>query len=114
MPETLLPAATRPGASALHACCYHNVTIMKAKTMIYLEREELEALRARARRQRISLAEAVRQAVRASLEQDTRPARVPASTYAALVALGSSGRANTSRDHDAALARALKTRRRAR
>jgi hypothetical protein len=87
---------------------------MKAKTMIYLEREELEQLRARARRQRISLAEAVRRAVRASLEADPRAPKVPASAYAAIVGLGSSGRRDVSTTHDAALARALTSRRRAR
>lgn len=79
--------------------------------MIYLERDELDALRARARAERISLAEAVRRAVRMSLETG-RPARaVPPSAYRGLVALGASGRANVARDHDAEIARALRTRR---
>lgn len=82
--------------------------------MVYLEREDLEALRARARSERISLAEAVRRAVRMSLEAGASRRDVPDSAYRALVALGTSGRRNVNRDHDRELARALKARRRAR
>ena len=94
--------------------CYHTVTIMKAKTMVYLEPEQLEALRARARAQRISLAEAVRQAVRMSLDADVRPPAVAASAFRALVAIGESGRPDIGDRHDAELARALRRHRRVR
>jgi hypothetical protein len=87
---------------------------MKAKTMVYLEREDLEALRARARAERISLAEAVRRAVRMSLETGAARRDVPEAAYQALVALGASGRRNVGRDHDRELARALQARRRVR
>jgi hypothetical protein len=87
---------------------------MKAKTMVYLERAELEALRARARAERISIAEAVRRAVRMSLAAGATPRRVPASAYRAIVALGASGRRDVGNRHDAALARALRTTRRVR
>jgi len=87
---------------------------MKAKTMVYLEREDLEALRARARAERISLAEAVRRAVRMSLEAAAPRRDVPASDYRRLVALGASGKKNIGRDHDQELASALAARPRAR
>jgi hypothetical protein len=87
---------------------------MKAKTMVYLEREQLEALRARARAERISLAEAVRRSVQMSLDAGRRAPAVPDSAYRAMVALGASGRRNIGRNHDAELARALRTRRRVR
>ena len=87
---------------------------MKSKTMIYLEREQLEALRARARAERISLAEAVRRAVRMSLAADAPPRAIPTAAYHAMVAIGSSGKKTIGRDHDAELAKALRSRRRAR
>jgi hypothetical protein len=87
---------------------------MKARTMVYLDPAELEALRARARAQRISLAEAVRRAVRLSLASGTTDRSVPAAAYRALVALGTSGRRDIGSRHDAEIARALRTRRRVR
>jgi hypothetical protein len=87
---------------------------MKARTMVYLEREELQALRARARADRISLAEAVRRAVRLSIEAGAKPPAVPASAYRALVAIGASGRRNVGRTHDREIARVLQARRRVR
>ena len=54
---------------------------MKARTMIYLEREELQALRAEARRARISLAELLRRLVREYLRERSPAPRPPASLY---------------------------------
>lgn len=82
--------------------------------MVYLERDELEALRARARAERISLAEAVRRAVRMSLETGAPRRQVPASAYRELVALGASGHKDIASDHDRRLATALRARHRAR
>jgi hypothetical protein len=82
--------------------------------MVYFERAELEALRAQARKERISLAEAVRRAVRMSLDRGAAPRSVPPSAYKALVGLGRSGRKDISVRHDAELAGALKARRRVR
>ena len=87
---------------------------MKSRTMVYLERDQLEALRSRARAERISLAEAVRRAVRTSLEAGGQPPAVAASAFRALVAIGASGRSDVGRRHDAELAKALKARRHAR
>jgi hypothetical protein len=87
---------------------------MKAKTMIYLEREDLDALRARARAQRISLAEAVRRAVRMSLDADAPKRHVPDAAWRGLVAIGASGKKDIAQNHDRELARALTMRRRVR
>jgi hypothetical protein len=84
---------------------------MKAKTMIYLEPAQLAALRARARAERVSLAEVVRRAVQASLDAEPTSPRVAASRYADLVGLGRSGRADLGDRHDEALAAALGRRR---
>ena len=82
--------------------------------MIYLEREDLEALRARARAERISLAEAVRRAVRMSLESGAPRRQVPDAAWRGLVAIGASGKKTIAGDHDRELAKALALRRRAR
>lgn len=81
---------------------------MKTKTMIYLERDQHRALRARARAEGISLAELVRRVTDAHLtESQPRPA-VSRAIYQGLVALGASGRPDVSDHHDAALAGALR------
>ena len=82
--------------------------------MVYFERAELEALRAQARKERISLTEAVRRAVRMSLDRGATPRSVPPSAYKALVGLGRSGHKGVGDRHDTELARALKARRRVR
>jgi hypothetical protein len=87
---------------------------MKSKTMVYFERAELEALRARAKRERISLTEAVRRAVRLSLERDGTARAAPLAEYRKLVALGESGRQDVASKHDAELAKALRAHRRVR
>jgi len=82
---------------------------VKARTMIYLEREELQALRAEARRARISLAELLRRLVREYLRERSPASRPPASLYLKIVAMGASGRSDVSERHDdyvAAAARA--------
>jgi hypothetical protein len=71
-------------------------------------------LRAHARSQRISLAEAVRRAVRMSLDAGAPRRQVPEAAWRGLIALGSSGKKDIARDHDRELARALTTRRRVR
>jgi hypothetical protein len=81
---------------------------MKSKTMVYLEREQLKALRARARAQRISLAELMRRLVAHHLREADIAPPVPTSAYEKLVALGASGRADVGDRHDAHLAEALR------
>lgn len=82
--------------------------------MVYFEPAELEALRVRARKERISLAEAVRRAVRVSLEGGARPKATPAEAFKALVGLGRSGRSDIASRHDEELGNVLKARRRVR
>lgn len=79
----------------------------KSRTMIYLDRDELETLRAEARAQRISLAELLRRLVRQHLERRVAPPPPSAAAHLKIVALGSSGRADVSARHDDYLGEAL-------
>ncbi len=81
---------------------------MKEKTMIYLEAQDLKALREDARARRISLAELLRRLVREYL--DTRKESRPpdAEVYLKIVALGSSGLTDVSELHDQHLGKALR------
>ena len=80
---------------------------VKTRTIISLETSQLRALRARARAERVSLAELVRQLVAKHLAQPKRIPPVPPAAYARMVALGSSGRKDVADSHDARLADAL-------
>jgi len=80
---------------------------MKARTMIYLEREQLKALKTKARAERISLAELMRRLVKTHLEEPRASPAVPLEAYARIVALGSSGRQDIAAEHDRYLAQAL-------
>lgn len=75
--------------------------------MVYLERQELQALWAEARAQGISLAELVRRVVKQHLERHQVPTPASRQAFLKLVALGSSGRADVAARHDAYLAEAL-------
>lgn len=81
---------------------------MKTKTMIYLERDQHRALRARARAEGISLAALVRRLAHAHLTESQSGPAVSRKTYHGLVALGASGRQDVSDDDDAHLAAALR------
>lgn len=81
---------------------------MKARTMVYLEPEQLQALKARARAQRISLAELMRRLVRDHLKSRPEPPPLPAKVFRRIVALGSSGRRDISERHDEYLAEAIR------
>lgn len=79
-----------------------------SRTMIYLEPEQLQALRREAASRGVSLAELVRRAIRRHLEsRDNRP-RVSRRAYLKIVALGSSGQSNVAEQHDRFLAEALR------
>ncbi len=81
---------------------------MKARTMVYLDPGDHQALKAEARRLGISLAELMRRVVREHLQrQDTLPP-VPKSVYLKIVAMGASGRDDVSERHDAYLGEALR------
>ena len=75
--------------------------------MIYLDPQQLKALKVRARTEGISLAALVRRLVSAHLDQRQALPPVPAAEYARVVAIGSSGRQDISERHDAYLAGAL-------
>jgi metal-responsive CopG/Arc/MetJ family transcriptional regulator len=81
---------------------------MRARTMVYLEPELLEALRERARKERVSLAELVRRLVKAYLDDRHRPVAIAPEAYSRIVALGSSGHRDASERHDACLAEAVR------
>ncbi len=81
---------------------------MTSRTMIYLEAEQLEALKNRARAERISVAELLRRVVKEYLARHSRARRASPDTYARLVGLGSSGRSDIARKHDRHLAEALR------
>jgi hypothetical protein len=75
--------------------------------MVYLDPEQMKALKARARSEGISLAELVRRIVKRQLEEQQTLPPVPATAYARMVALGSSGRSDVAEQHDRYLADAL-------
>ncbi len=79
---------------------------MTSRTMVYLEAEQLEALKERARAERIPVTALIRRLVRQYLG-DPGQKNVPARVWSRLVALGASGRADVSEDHDRALGEAL-------
>lgn len=76
--------------------------------MIYLERDQHRALRARARAEGISLAALIRRLAEAHLSESEPRREVPRAAFAALVALGASGRSDVGDEHDARVARALR------
>ena len=80
---------------------------MKARTMVYLEQEQLETLRAEANDRRISLAEVVRQALQDHIDASRLSEPVAAETWFNIVGLGECGRADVSERHDRYLGEAL-------
>jgi hypothetical protein len=76
--------------------------------MVYLETEQLQALRAEARKKKISLAELLRRLVQEHFTAPSPPPPVSVSTYLKLVGLGSSGRKDIAERHDAYLGEALR------
>ncbi len=81
---------------------------MKARTLIYLEPADLEALRTEARNRGISLAELMRRLVREHVSARKITRRPTRETYMKIVGLGSSGRHDVSERHDFYLAEALR------
>ncbi len=81
---------------------------MKARTLIYLDFSDLQALRAEAKVRGVSLAELMRRVVREHLGGRKRAMPTGHKTYMKLVALGSSGRRDIADRHDAYLAGALR------
>ena len=80
---------------------------MKARTMVYLDPEELGALRAEAKASGISLAELLRRLVRQYIEQRGAVAKPSPESYRRIIGLGSSGKSDIADRHDAYLGQAL-------
>lgn len=81
---------------------------MRARTMIYLDREHHQALRTEAALEGISMAELLRRIVRGHLNGRRGPQPVPREAYLKIIGLGASGRSDISERHDAYLAEALR------
>jgi hypothetical protein len=79
---------------------------MAARTMLYLEPEQLEALKARAHAERIPVTELLRRLIRQYLGEPIA-GKVPPDAWARLVGLGASGQSDISDRHDRALGEAL-------
>jgi len=79
---------------------------MIARTMLYLDAEQLDLLKERARAERLSVTELIRRLVRQYLGQPV-VGRVPGDAWARLVGLGASGQSEVSDQHDRALGDAL-------
>lgn len=73
---------------------------MKARTMVYLEREQLRALKTEAHEEGISLAELIRRIVRAHIGKRDALAPPARDTFLRIVALGRSGCRDVSERHD--------------
>jgi hypothetical protein len=76
--------------------------------MVYLESEELHALRVEAAKKGISLAELMRRLVRQHIENRHPKSPASAKAYLKIVALGSSSRKDISERHDQYLGEALR------
>ncbi len=81
---------------------------MKARTMIYLDSEELKGLRSEARAQGISLAELVRRLLREHLSRHRSVTMPQPQVYMRIVGLGSSGQGDISERHDSYLGEAIR------
>ena len=81
---------------------------MKARTMVYLEQQQLETLRAEANQKRISLAELIRRALQVHIESDRVAEPAVAENWLKIVGLGSCGSADVSEHHDRYLGEALR------
>lgn len=80
---------------------------MKARTLIYLEPDQLLALRALARSQSTSLAELLRRIVQRHLDSLASQDPPHPDAYLRLVGLGASGRSDVSERHDDYFAEAI-------
>ncbi len=81
---------------------------MKAKSMLYLEPEELQALKTEAKAKGMSVNKIVRGLIRNYLDRQQILPPVPREAYLKIVALGSSGLKDISENHDRYLADALR------
>lgn len=80
---------------------------MKSRTMVYLDPEQLQILKAEARAQRISLTELIRRLIKQHIEECQELPAVPREAYLRIVALGSSSCQDISDRHDTYLGEAI-------
>ena len=80
---------------------------MKARTMVYLEPEQLEELRTEARTRRVSLAALIRGVVQRHLDGKRGEGGVAPEAYSRIVGMGASGASDVSERHDHYLGQAL-------
>ena len=80
---------------------------MTSRMMVYLEADQLQALRKKARIERISVAELIRRCVRLGLQDQAGMSPPVGQVHARLIGLGSSGRTDIGDEHDDRLASAL-------
>lgn len=80
---------------------------MRTRTMVYLDASQMEALRRKARRERVSLAELIRRAVDRYLKPEPVSPPVPRETYEKLIGFFSSGLTDVSERHDHYIGEAL-------
>ena len=81
---------------------------MQIRTMISMEPELLEALKSRARAERVSLAELIRRLAKRYLAEPHPLPPIPPGAYDRIVGLGSSGEHDVSVHHDTYLADAVR------
>ena len=81
---------------------------MKSRTMVYLDSEQLQALRTEAKTQGISLAALLRRLVQEHLEKRQHLAPAPPGAFLRLVGLGASGQEDISEHHNDYLGKALR------
>jgi len=104
--STFGPASDQTWQLTQEQCECYAASIMTARTMLYLEAGQLEALKERARAERIPVTELIRRLVRQYLGQPVH-GTAPPDAWARLVGLGASGRSDVSDNHDRALGVAL-------
>jgi hypothetical protein len=81
---------------------------MKARTMIYLDSEELKGLRSEAKAQGISMAELVRRLVRDHLSRHRSVMMPKPQVYLRIVGIGVSGQGDISERHDSYLGEVIR------
>lgn len=80
---------------------------MRTRTMVYLDASQMEALRRKARRERVSLAELIRRAVDRYLKPEPVSPPVPREAYEKLIGFFSDDATDVSERHDHYIGEAL-------
>ena len=80
---------------------------MRARTMVYLEPRQKDALKKQAQREHASVAELIRRAVDRYLTPESKRRPVPREAYEKLIGIGRSGLTDVSERHDHYIGEAL-------